>query len=308
MVDANGVRTGWAYDGLGRVTAISGDGQPTEDILYLPRHAGGNVVGTVVQSSSMTGAGLQTSFDSLVRAVEQARKGFDGTWNVQAIHRDVLGRVVSSSRPGIREACKQATRYAFDNLDRLTSETEPNGEITSYGQSFFETTATDPMGHVQQIVRDLDDEVVESVEGIDGREIVTHFNYGPFGQLESTVAPGNHTVAIGYDPRGRRISLQDPDAGLIGFRYNGFGEVRRKTTGSAVAFYRRDRLGRVTQVDDPDGTTTFEWDTATHGRGLLAHTRSPDGTEQDVSYNSQGQAEAQLWTVGGGAVSRSTSG
>ncbi|MFO0755489.1 MAG: hypothetical protein U0359_03305 [Byssovorax sp.] len=50
---------------------------------------------------------------------------------------------------------------------------------------------------------------------------------------------------------------------------------------------QHDALGRVTRIDDGDGTTRFAWDA------------SPDGVIQDFGYDALGRPVHQAWTVDG---------
>jgi RHS repeat-associated protein len=51
-------------------------------------------------------------------------------------------------------------------------------------------------------------------------------------------------------------------------------------------------LGRVGEIDAPEGITDFRWDTAPNGKGLLEYAFSPDGVEVRYDYTSIAQLEA----------------
>src|SRR5204863_1059392 len=105
-----------------------------------------------------------------------------------------------------------------------------------------------------------------------------------------------------YDALGRRTKLTDPDTGVRQTFYSGFGEVRQTIDAiPSTATYIRDDLGRVTEKQDGDGTTTFTWDT--HGKGLLASTKSPSTlgeVEKEFFYDSSGRMFRETSKIGGG--------
>ena len=116
-----------------------------------------------------------------------------------------------------------------------------------------------------------------------------------------------------YDKLGRRTLLVDPDQGSTAFEYNGFGELTRSThytdnglsTPDLTTDYHRDDLGRVhLRVDTIDNdpaaaeTTTYDYDTAPHGRGKLRHTASPDGIETFHTYDDLGRPKVTQWKIG----------
>src|SRR5262249_38082007 len=68
----------------------------------------------------------------------------------------------------------------------------------------------------------------------------------------------------------------------------------------ATTTYIRDDLGRVIEKQDADGSTTYTWDT--HGKGLLASTKSPASNGQvgrEFLYDSSGRMYREVWTMNG---------
>jgi YD repeat-containing protein len=54
---------------------------------------------------------------------------------------------------------------------------------------------------------------------------------------------------------------------------------------------RHDALGRVIRRIDPDGTTSWTWDTAAYGVGKRAEVKSPDGHKVSYRYDFFGRLQ-----------------
>jgi YD repeat-containing protein len=71
-----------------------------------------------------------------------------------------------------------------------------------------------------------------------------------------------------YDNRGNKISMNDPDMGRWTYTYNALGELINQTDAknqTSTTCY--DKLGRMTQRVEPEGTTNWQYDTKTNGIG-----------------------------------------
>src|SRR6185503_16590418 len=76
------------------------------------------------------------------------------------------------------------------------------------------------------------------------------------------------------------------DRGTTTSHYNGFG-LRTSSTDEQMRRikYFHDPLGRLVARTDNDGTTTWEWDTASHGIGKIKTVTSPDGHMEKTAYD-----------------------
>ncbi|AUX43997.1 uncharacterized protein SOCE26_054540 [Sorangium cellulosum] len=60
------------------------------------------------------------------------------------------------------------------------------------------------------------------------------------------LAQGGMQTELGYDLRGRRTSVSDPDAGTRITQYNGYGEIREEVDAQGrTAVVERDAMGRT---------------------------------------------------------------
>jgi YD repeat-containing protein len=156
QADENGVQTHWGYDTLGRVVAIARDGEAKVSVKYSQRLTQGmEVVGMNVETADETGASSLISRDELGRVIRRSHIGFDGSKIIQDVRYDVLGRVISVTRPGVGAPSNVATTYEYDKLDRLQREVRPNSEIITHDHTFFSTRTIDPMLHERELTRDL---------------------------------------------------------------------------------------------------------------------------------------------------------
>jgi RHS repeat-associated protein len=111
-----------------------------------------------------------------------------------------------------------------------------------------------------------------------------------------------------YDALGRRMHLQDPDAGPSDRLYNAFGEVAQEQLGDStmppaqleLITYTRDQLGRVvSEASLHEAPNTFQWDTQGFGIGRLAGSLSSDGTTRGYAYFATGDLRLENWTISG---------
>src|SRR6185295_18778925 len=81
--------------------------------------------------------------------------------------------------------------------------------------------------------------------------------------------------------------------------YDGFGEATgtRDALGRAYSF-RYDGLGRMVERDDPDGITSWTYDTAAHGKGLIASVTSPAGHVKSFTYDPLSRPETVTLALG----------
>ncbi len=302
--------TQWVYDGLGRVLEVTPEGSSTLTRGYALREdPPGYFSGLVVGTSTSAGDEAEVVTDELGRSIERGHIGFDSHWIREAVAYDVLGRLYSVSRPGVDAPASKQTVVHQDTLNRVTSEVRPDGTTTTHHHEFFSVETFDAEGHHGTITRDVDGRVVKTVSYAgygNAPPLETTFQYAPFGLLEQVLdANQNPPVLMGYDERGRKKWISDPDAGVSLLSYNGFGEVREMSdVQNGPRTFERDSAGRLVKVvaDGPggnggDGTTTFTWDQAVNGIGQLSSTLAPDGTTTTRQYDAAGRLKATTWEV-----------
>lgn len=154
--------------------------------------------------------------------------------------------------------------YSYDTRGRVISETAPGNVSTTYQygnrsvtvskNSRTTTTTYDAWGNVKTVTAP-----VSSVTN----------TYSSNGGIKETVA-GGATWTFGYDDRGNRISMTDPDAGTTTYVYDALGRETSRTDGRGVVFLTYyDYLGRVTQRKADSDVINYTYWTSGNGQMSL---------------------------------------
>ncbi len=295
--DANGVTTTKNYDGFGRLRGISHADGSFERITHTA------VLGAdITTTTSAGGAVSAVTTDPLGRHISTQEKTFAGTTAITSLHHDPLGRVRAVSRPKGPGEQDHYTITEYDNRDRPTRVTAPDGVVTRTEYFNRETHRYDGRNIHSYTVTNADGKTEFSYE--DDPEstgwLRTRFEYGPFGEITKAEAADNTQQVLLHDDYGRRTRLQDPSTGVTETQYNAFGEAKTEIDGNGnTTSIGRDALGRVTTTTSPDGTMTNVWDTAAYGKGLLARATSTDGVVTVSTYTEHSKPQSTTWTVEG---------
>lgn len=144
-------------------------------------------------------------------------------------------------------------------------------------------------------------------------QFVTH-NFYPDGKLKmSTPSTSEPTIPLNvnffYDKHGNQSTLDDPAAGTVTYKYNGFGELLEQTFANGnkqITVY--DYLGRVTKVTDyTDGvvtnTTNYTYYPAAGSNiaayGQLHKATTTAGVQQEYFYDQLGRVTNITETIPG---------
>jgi RHS repeat-associated protein len=310
--DWNGEVTTYGYDDFGRLTTITSRGITSETTLAWTTDSRG-VFSVETKSSFESGAkhASPASFaviDRVGRVTRNATINPDGNPVWMEVLYDSNGRLFAQSTP-VREGVTDAdTRYwrstEYDGLGRMKKHVAPNGSTLTRSYNGREVTTTvsgsydgktttqktravhDPLGRVTAAYNN------EDMGELRERDAMS-YKYGPAGELVEINAAGVITSAE-YDARGLPKELEDPNHGLIAYKHNAFGELYEVTKGTGdgkiVISYEYDILGRLVSRSEPEGKTTWQYDTAAgKGKGRMASVSGPDaagGTYAEIlSYD-----------------------
>ena len=280
--DANDLQTSYQYDGFGRERVVDRPDDADVTTHYLA-DAGG-----LPKTTTSVNGGLSTDvyLDHYGREVARAWQGFSGNPVRSETTYDEAGRTESVTYPHAAGASPALESFRYDPLNRLLATINPDGTSRTAAYVGLQTTERDEKGNQRILSVDELGRPASNTEMLDGRAIRTSFDYGPFSQLETITGPDGSRTSMTYDTLGRRAALTDPDAGASVTHYNAFGEVKDETEASSNrTTYDRDVLGRPRTVATKDGVSTFTWDTAPHGIGMLAASQSPDGVQTRYRYD-----------------------
>ncbi|MES9868355.1 MAG: RHS repeat-associated core domain-containing protein [Sedimenticola sp.] len=294
----NGLTTRWQYDRFGRKTREDrADGTWSTITRGFCQHGDcpadapwNAALVTTTQSAGSTP--VTTYADRLGRVIREQRVGFDGTPVYQDTEYNALGQVECVSLPYFAGETAYWTTNTYDLLGRVirTDSQQSNGatrtsHISHRGRA---TVTTDPLGHRKTTIKNLQGKIarVEQEE-----HTWVNYTYDPTGNLTRTDSNGSITE-LSYDLRGRKSAMNDPNMGQWQYRYNVFGELTSQTDakGQTVTM-QYDPLGRMIKRTEPEGTTTWQYDTATNGIGKLHKVTGPDGYTKTHSYDSLGRPQ-----------------
>ena len=306
----NVLTTTWQYDSFGRKTLeIRADGNRTAFAYeYCSGIVGGTqtcptlaayVLTTTPQNSSGTQNGplVKTFHDTHGRVIQTESEGFSGAAIFAETVYDAFGRVLRESRPFFSGATKQWTTYAYDALGRVTGVTLPDNSAATFTFNGLTTSTTNDENQTETTVKNARGEIV-AVTDANGKTVT--YTYGPFGVRTSITDMAGNVIAGTYDKAGRKIASSDPDLGNWTYDYNVLGELVSQTDAKLqTATMTYDKLGRpLTQVDD-DGTSTWNYDTATKGVGKLATASHTNGYLRTQTYDSLGRPSSTATRIDG---------
>jgi RHS repeat-associated protein len=251
-----------------------------------------------IRHSDSNGYWSETYHDAQGRIVGRASVLHDGSESRQAILYDALGRVARENVPYVSGDPVYWTDYEYDLLGRPrvvtrpASETAPAGAVTRWYYGGIHTTITNAEGNGTMYTHDADGRltVVQAPLGTGAT-----YGYTAFGDLASITDSGGHETTFTYDERGLRTEMRSPDAGVRRHAYNAFGEAISQSDGMSpvnTAQMSFDQLGRMTRRVEPEGVTSWTYNTTTgSGKGLLQKVVAPTdssstGFEESYTYDS----------------------
>ncbi|PAT33092.1 hypothetical protein CLI92_05275 [Vandammella animalimorsus] len=201
-----------------------------------------------------------------------------------ASEHDAAGRLTSQTDPE-----GQRSSYHYDAAGQLTQETNPLGQITrhQYNQRGDKTQTTHPSG--------LTDTWAYDAEGRETRAcqagLCTQTQYDSLGRAIQTTDPAGHTSATAYDAAGQITSATDALGHSTTYQYDLAGRQTQSTDPlGRSTHYRYDAAGNLTEETDPLGQITRHSYNAAHQKTA---TTQPSGAATHYQYSAVGQRTAQ---------------
>ncbi len=175
--------------------------------------------------------------------------------------------------------------YSYDKLNRLVRTDYPdNSSVTvSYDGNKTTTTFTGKNGGTQSSSKTYHGNgwLKKSVD-TGGNAVCNVYNAD--GTLHSTYIEGfNDTVSFSYNSAGMKTRIDDPDYGVMKYRYNAFGELMSQTSPKNITTsYEYDILGRTVSRSVLNNTNGNDEQTAWFYENNL---KGRKGTLKDILHD-----------------------
>lgn len=211
-----------------------------------------------------------------------------------------LARETSAYCPTIiSDLTSITTTYQYDLLDRIINTTDSHGSA-SVNYNGYETIFTDQ--EQKQTTRTTNSLGMIMSSKDSGGNIIS-YEYDCLGRLIKTWQNCNPTatmVLMEYDTHGNRTKLVDPSAGTVLTQYDPYNNIvtwkDSKLTNPII--YNYDILDRKIKVIEPEGVTSWTYDTRPNGLGLLSEVSSVNSNEK-YFYDSFGKVTQVIKLVSG---------
>ena len=254
--------------------------------------------------------------DKFGQAIHAETFAFNGKSTKITSEYDALGRTTRTSNPYVTVPEYWSETSNYDVLNRAGEVSMPDGGSARFRYAidgaFYKTTKTMNIvggnSNGSRIHLSYESRLGEVDHIVDPLNIPIHYTYDLWGNLETTMVDNDAdtTITLDYNNANLRTYIDDPDAGIIDFEYNGFGELEKQTwqKGTSAAksmsiFY--DVLGRkVRRIDDPvsGSNVSYSWEWDTRKVGLLT-SKTGNGITENYYYNSLVQLERTSTSITG---------
>lgn len=321
-VDANGNEQRSEFDGLGRRVREFGP-RPGADsgaatTLLKTYHYGQDAAGYFVETRERSDWAQEDTarwpysrlyVDGLSRPLRTVRSGPAGGADVltEQVY-DAAGRLGRSSFPRFVQEPAAWVSYLYDNRDRPTRMTQPDGTVQTVdylqGELKVRTTLAAGTADERSTLREssVRDALLRTTAS---NGAVVSYQYDPLVQTRETLGPRGDLIRFRYDSLGRIVWSQSADTGEKYFRYDAKGLLARvEAPDQTVIRYEYDALGRVRrQSTSRDGEPGQRYDygyddAAANGLGVLTRVTGADAT-QSMGYDRYGRVRTETLAIDG---------
>ncbi len=335
VTDYAGQVTSFAYDALGRLTAVfkPGDRENEPSVRYgyeVAAPLSRVITETRVWAGRDDFERTDLLFDGLGRKRGALTRDSTERWVLAGVGLlDARGQPRRTLRPRFLKTKEAKEPPLLDDAlgvslfrDALGREIRSLSEGNIETQTEFlpltvrrwdggQTDAKSPYEHVpSEEALDGRGRLVSSTRVLDGKELSASFSYDAAGRLLSRTDPDGNVARYEYDGRGRRTTISDPDLGDRSFFYDPTGNLtERRFPDGTLAKYAFDLAGRsLTEDWNGDGKPEVvrSWDSSLRrpgdplDRGRLVHVTEPSGSTEH-EYDARGRVVASTVTIDGHA-------
>jgi RHS repeat-associated protein len=235
-IDQNGIVTEYSYDDIGRLTDVTFDAdtsQITTSYLY-------DDLGNVIRITDPENNTTDFTYNDLSQLTD--KDWADGT-TTEAFEYDVVGNLIQHDLPGNDGRFNQ---FAYDDMNRLVEEVFFVGVM---GEQYSTTYTYTDTG--QRDVVTVNNSIT----------YVTDYDYDALYRpdvVEHTENSITKTVDYTFDNAGNLTALDIVEDSLsYDYTYDAVGRVESVTDANGQMDYTYNALGLVTELDRPNGITTF---------------------------------------------------
>lgn len=255
------------------------------------------------------GATTSYSYDGDLNLIEMQ----DPLGAIEQMTFDAAGDLTSQTQP-YKGSATSITRFGYNSSHQLISETDADGNTTSYGYSGANLVKVTPPGSSSGATTFTYNSLGEKTKAVKPTGIET-FSYDEYGNLTGFVLESSGGASLNgqgpnytYNEAGEKLVSTDPRGNVSsGLKaayqttdtYDADGNLMSTTTpGPQTASTAYDAAEDVSSVTDAAGnTTSYSWDQATRTRTATG----PSGVTTSV-YDPSGDLVSQT-TAGGQATS-----
>lgn len=288
ITDPNGLVTTLTYDARQRLTSRTVGTEQTT-FAYWP-------TGLLKKATLPDSSFLEYTYDAAHRLTEIE----DSEGNRIVYTLDAMGNRTSENLYDPSSALTQTRTRVFNTLNQLWK------EIGAAGTAAVTTTFSyDDEGNQTDIAAPLSrntsqdyDELNRLTQVTDPLSGVTHYGYNALDQLISVTDPRSKVTSYTYNALGDLKQQVSPDTGTTTNTYDSGGNVATSTDArSKTATYTYDALNRVASVSYPDQTISYTYDSGTNQKGRLTQVSDASGSTS-WSYDTHGRVLSRQQSMG----------
>ncbi|MDR1730417.1 MAG: FG-GAP-like repeat-containing protein, partial [Prevotellaceae bacterium] len=321
-------KTAYEYDNFGRLKLTSyPDGNKTVNTLQWAGEIAGKPYNAKYYSYSETSgqSPVWTWYDDSNREIRTDSYGLNRKKILVNTQYNSKGKVSRIREPYFSDVYTPETwsvEYEYDEFGRPVQMKKPMGTVTTEYDKLT-VTVKSPSDTAKTTINQAGWVVEKETNG--KKVNFTHYASG----LVKTATPegGTGSIEMEYDLQGNRISIKDPDAGIMESRYDGFGQLSRssqkvhtdapeevkitytyladgrlnhtETAGkkTATVRYEYDANNRVQTISQEDHKQTFTYDNLDRiiKVGEEIDSRS---FEHQTSYDALGRVAREIYPTG----------
>jgi RHS repeat-associated protein len=204
---------------------------------------------TLITTTGDDGSSSTSLLDDIGRKITSGVKNINGVWSYVSSLYDIYDRNFKTSEPYFGTTPSQWNETQYDNYGRpiktisFTGKNATvvyNGMTTTVSENVTLPTATTIK--TTATTKNAMGKTISMTESPISNNI--QYTYFANGNLKST-NNGGIITPITQDGWGRKLSLNDPSAGLSSYTYNDFGETLTEQTPNGQTTYLYDNFGKV---------------------------------------------------------------